>query len=242
MKSLVEFDRCYILHTYPFQDHSVIADFISHDNGRQRAVVKNLRNSKKNTTRAILQPLTLLQLSWRGKSDLKTVTTVEAAGKRFSLKGTRLFSAFYLNELIMRTLSIGDVAADVFEFYEQALYLLEGEASLEFILRRFEFKLLFWLGYGISFERDAGDQLIDPTAVYRLDARQGFTRALPSSSADNGFIGEHIVAIAAGDFGVNDRAIALSAKQMTRLLLAPHLGAEPLKSKALFTPQLLQGH
>ncbi|CAH0990412.1 DNA repair protein RecO [Sinobacterium norvegicum] len=235
MMNQVEFDRCYILHTYPFQDHSVIADFISHDNGRQRAVVKNLRNSKKNSTRAILQPLTLLQLSWRGKSDLKTVTSVEAAGKRYSLKGTRLFSAFYLNEILMRTLPVGEVVIEIFEAYEQALHLLEGEGSLEFILRRFEFKLLFCLGYGIDFEQDISAQPIAIESFYRLDIGRGFIPV--AAEQQQTFSGQHILAISAGDFGVNNPAIASTTKQLTRLLLSPHLGSEPLKSRALFTAQ-----
>lgn len=226
----VEFDRCYLLHTYPFQDNSVIADFLSYHHGRQRAVINNIRNTKKSPLRALVQPLTLLQMCWRGKTELKTVTSIEASGKRFMLHQQRLYSAFYLNELIVRLIQLGDESAELFEAYEQALFQLEGDASLGFILRRFEFFLLQHLGYGIDWHRDLSGNSLSAKLFYRLDGINGY---YPSVNGE-GYLGRHLLSIAAGDFGINDAQLAHQAKHLCRSLLMPHLGAEPLKSRALF--------
>ncbi|ROS04713.1 DNA replication and repair protein RecO [Sinobacterium caligoides] len=228
----VDFDRCYLLHTYPFQDNSVIADFLSYEHGRQRAVIKNIRNTKKNPLRAIVQPLTLLQISWRGKTELKTVTSIESSGKRFMLRQQRLYSAIYLHEIIMRLVALGEESVALFEAYEHALYQLEGEGSLEFILRRFEFFLLQHLGYGIDWHHDVTAVALSEHSYYRLEYQRGYV-PVPVATKDS-YSGDHLLSIAYGDYGIQDRQLAAVAKRITRQLLGPYLGSEPLKSRSLF--------
>ncbi|MEZ5520823.1 MAG: DNA repair protein RecO C-terminal domain-containing protein [Dokdonella sp.] len=69
------------------------------------------------------------------------------------LRGERLYSAMYLNELVLRLCARGDPHGDLFEHYLLCLQrLADGEPG--WTLRRFERDLMDVLGYGIVLDRD----------------------------------------------------------------------------------------
>lgn len=228
-------EPAFILHTRPYRETSALVDFFSRHYGRFRAVVRGARGTKKNSP--LLTPYTPLLITWSGKSDLKTVKTIESSGPPILLQGDRLYCGFYLNELLLRLIAEHDAHAQLFDSYLNTLTLLANtEAPLESSLRTFEFNLLKDIGYAIVLDSDAetGDS-VAPEGWYWFDPSLGFTlkqRTKSQTNAANWFQGAELLAIHARQF--HQTNIASAAKRLVRLAFRPHIGDSPLRSRALF--------
>src|SRR5690606_35883758 len=150
----LELQPAFILHVRPYRDTSLLVDFFTPTCGRVSAVARGMRQ-RKSTARVLLNPFTRLLISLQGKSELKLLTAVESDNRFFNLQGEQLYSGFYLNELLMRSLPVLDAHEQLFGFYEQSLMALQAGQDLEPVLRSFELELLAELGYGVDFEQDA---------------------------------------------------------------------------------------
>lgn len=229
---MIELQPAYILHTRPYRDTSMLVDVLTPQFGRMGLVARGVR-SRKTPKRNLLNPFTRLLISFQGKSDLKLLTQFEADGTPMNLSGNYLFSAFYVNELLVRLLPEMDAHEDIFLLYEHSLQRLAAQQPLEPVLRQFELHLLESLGYGIHLELDAkSGESVSAQRNYCLDPVQGFYQADDSVPFNFLFSGEHICALAAGDFLSPD--VRQTAKRITRTLLRPLLGNKPLKSRELF--------
>ncbi len=228
-----ELQPAYILHTRPYRDTSMLVDFLTPEFGRITAVARGVR-SRKTPKRNLLNPFTRLLISFQGKTDLKLLTHFEAEGEHFTLCAKHLFSGFYLNELLVRLLPEFDAHPEIYSLYEHSLQQLNARQDLEPILRSFELQLLNELGYGIDFGSDAKTgELILPNAHYCLDITQGLYLAHANVPHNFQFSGQHIKAIAQGDFILPE--VKQTAKRITRILLKPLLGNKPLMSRELFS-------
>lgn len=232
-----ELEKAYILHTRPYGDTSVIASCFTERYGRIPLIAKGVRN-KKTKQRQYLQPFTPLILSWQGKSTLKTLTHMETQGVPQHLFDRRLYSGFYLNELLMRLLPEHDDHQALFQAYALAIEELHGEVDLETILRRFEFQLLEELGYGLNFFQDVDGAAIHEEAHYRYQMEQGFV-AVTQASVRDCFRGEELLALARQD--LSSPVTRQAAKQLSRLVMRPLLGNRPLESRKLFETMVPQG-
>lgn len=223
----------YVLHTRPYRDSSLLVDVLSRDFGRVSLIARGQRQARQKSRRP-LQPFVPLLLSWRGKSDLKTLTAAENNAAGVFLSGHYLYSGLYANELLVRLLPQGDAYPEVFSIYQQLLVRLAAGEELEPTLRGFEFSLLDELGYGIELSAEATTgEAIQPQGIYAYVAEAGFV-ALASNDprAASGFLGQDLLAIAADDYHLPETRRA--AKRLSRLALAAHLGNRPLKSRELF--------
>lgn len=239
MATLIELQPAYLLHSRPFRDSSLILDFLTPDHGRVSAISRGGRSAR-STSKSLLQPFTPVHISLSGKSDLKTLRTVELRQGGHALKGEQLFSALYMNEIIVRLFQSHEADPVFFFHYEQALASLGCGALAEPVLRRFELALLDTLGYGIDFSAEADThQPVDPGHWYYFQEESGFVRVLDTGAVlDNGradgslFSGKVLLNIQARDF--SDGETRKAAKTILRGILNSHLGAAPLRSRALF--------
>lgn len=229
----VQLQPAYVLHTRPYRDTSLLVDVLARDFGRLTLVARGQRQSRQRGRRP-LQAFTALLLSWQGRSDLKTLTGAEIQGPTAFLAGNYLYSGLYANELLVRLLPQGEAQGNIFTAYQNLLAELAGAGELEAALRRFEFRLLEEIGYGIDFHAEAisGDPL-EAGKKYHYLNDEGFV-PMEGNSAEHGgaFLGRDLQAIAASDYSA--RETLRSAKRLARLALAPHLGPKPLKSRELF--------
>ncbi|BFM20359.1 DNA repair protein RecO [Gilvimarinus japonicus] len=227
----IELQPAFVVHARPYRDTSFLVDCFTPDHGRVCAVARGVRRGK-NNQRSLLNPFIPLLISLQGKSSLKLLTGIETSGHRLDLVGTRLFSGLYLNELLLRVLSEWDSCPDLFRHYTEALGELACEVDVELVLRRFEKHLLQELGYGIDWRCDADTgQLLKPDAWYRLDTQSGF---IPVGAAGlaNTYSGACLMDIASDQYALPDTKRV--AKHISRALLRPLLGEQPLKSRQLF--------
>jgi DNA repair protein RecO (recombination protein O) len=205
--------------------------------GKLTLIARGARKTSKSTKnpRYLLQPFIPLLLSWQGKSSLKTLTSMEASAPAINLLGERLYSAMYLNELLVYLLHEEDPSDDIFDYYQQVLPLLSHmDTPIEPTLRQFEFTLLATLGYEINFECNADSfQPLETAESYYYLPEQGFVdiRAHPETRG-MAFRGEDLLCIHLRDY--SSPSTCQTAKHIARLALRPHLRNRPLKSRELF--------
>ena len=153
MDTRIALQPAYVLHRRPFQNTSLLVDFFTYDYGLVRAVAKGARREK-SRYRALLQLFQPLLVSVTGKGEVKTLTAVESNVSAINLRGERLFSGLYINELLSRLLQNQEEHTALYGSYQETLVALQGEQSIEPLLRRFELKLLAGLGYAINLTAD----------------------------------------------------------------------------------------
>jgi DNA repair protein RecO (recombination protein O) len=236
MSARIELQPAWVLHTRPYQNSSLLVDFLSLDFGRLRAVARGARRAG-SRTRALLQPFHPLLISLAGRHELKTLTAVESSHGAMSLQGTRLFSGLYLNELLARLLLSQEAHADLYRSYQQAIIALSAERDVASTLRRFELELLETLGYGLNLEVDCrSGEPITAQGHYLFLEEEGFERIAQaghvSSAGHVTFTGAELCALRHCDF--TEAAHGRAALRLTRLALQRLLGDKPLASRELF--------
>lgn len=215
----------YVLHSRAYKESSALVDFLTPE-GRLRAVLRAARGKRGSLAR----PFQSLELALRGAGELKTVAHLEAQGIPHLLGGTALFSALYLNELLVRLLPAEDPHPALFEHYAATLVALSAGRPLEPLLRAFEWRLLDDLGYGFALDRDRDGRPIHPEFLYQWLPEAGFHGV--ELWQPGLFQGRELLALAEADWS-SPGALG-AAKRLMRQALAPHLGGRPLVSRELF--------
>jgi DNA repair protein RecO (recombination protein O) len=217
--------HAYFLHARPYRETSLLLEVFTAEQGRISAIWRGGRRTKSGVPQ-LFQPLLLAVV---GSGELKALRQVEMAGPALMLAGAPLFSAFYLNEILVRLLPRDEPQPSLFAFYTDTLACLSHDDPA-FLLRRFEGHLLEALGYGIDFghDRDSGD-LVSPTVGYDFHPEQGFSRSRAMATAISGAT---LLQLANGDFSSPEAALAV--KKIHRQALSRLLGSRPLKSRELF--------
>ncbi len=212
----------YMLHARPFRDSSVIADFFTQDYGRISLVARGARRPK-SKLKGQLRPFQRCLVSWVTRSSLGTLTALETGNSRPGNIPRRVLSAYYVNELVMRSLRPGDSQAEVFLRYEQFLEELDKQDEAV-VLRLFERDLLEYLGYGLQLYQTQAGRDIEPEAYYSFDVTEGASVASEGAGA---IPGSSLLALARGHFD-SPRSLG-DAKRLLRGALDTHLGAADSK-------------
>lgn len=237
MRSKVDLQPAYVLHTQAFQNTSLLVDLFCVDYGRVRAVAKGARRAG-SRTRAFLQPFQPVLVSLSGKTDLKSLVAIEGSVNALRLQGTRLFSGLYVNELLVRLVTFQESVPELYRCYQEAIVALSGERDLHSILRRFELSLLDALGYGINLHSDCfSGESITAHGHYLFHPDIGFEKLFtfaPGSRTNAAvFSGAELVALREEE--IENKIHSQAARRLTRIALQVHLGDKPLASRELFT-------
>lgn len=215
----------FVLHSRPYRETSALVDFFT-PQGRLSGVLRGARSKRGSLGR----PFLLLEADWKGGGELKTIIRLDAAGIPLLLAGTALFSALYLNELLVRLLPVEDPHPLLFARYLATLNALAAGEAIEPLLRGFEWQLLEELGYGFPLDCAGDGQPLQAQASYRLHPDSGFERV--EQLQPGLFRGQDLLAISRGDWACPGSLAA--AKRLMRQALAAHLGGRPLVSRELF--------
>ena len=233
----IEMQPAYVLHTRPYRESCLLVDILSRDHGRLTLLAKGARksaNRNKQTIRHLLQPFLPVTLSWLGKGSLKVLSGVESCASPIRFYEKRLYSAFYMNEILTILLSQNDASVEFYDFYAEAINQLANSEDIEKVLRNFEFTLLELMGYGIDFHNDANThEPLSAQSYYQFVADLGFIEAdAEQYSSVPVFSGDTIQCVANNH--LKDREVRRSAKAIARSALKPHLNGKSLKSYELF--------
>ncbi|MDN3652120.1 DNA repair protein RecO [Thalassotalea ponticola] len=253
--------HAYLLHSRPYRDNSRLLNVFTRDEGHI-SVIAYSSSKGKNNKAGFLQPFAPLELELKGDGPLKILGQVEYAQKSLALKQQQLYSAFYINELLVRLLPENINADSLFATYAQTLHALNEGHPIEPTLRYFEIALLEELGQGLDFAvvdelalqhtqstipDNAEDEfaLKEPSAMYfnqgeyyyHYRSEQGFI--LAENYREARYPGSHLQCI--GELELTDANVLKTCKQLMRQLLNLQLGGKPLHSRRLFANYLNKG-
>lgn len=224
----------YLLQHWPYKEASLIIDVLTRDFGRVPILAKGVRKPRSKTA-GLLRPFLPLQLSYRGKAELKTLTFVEQGAQAPPpLQGMSLYCGFYINELIGHFLHKFDPHPEVFQLYRECLAELSENSEIERVLRIFELNLLTSVGYGLPLDFD--DQHKKPVSAskkYFFNADCG-----PVEAEDGDIAGQTLLALHTRTF--TDSETLAAAKKFMRTVIDFHLQGRPLKSRAVIARILKQ--
>jgi len=225
--------RALVLHRWDYQETSLILDLFTEDNGRVRVVAKGAKRPK-SPWRGLTQPFMPLLAEFQGRSDLKTLTLLEPqrTTERLPLQGNKLYSGFYLNELIQRLVPAEAEAPELFESYLSAIQNMAKSERVEPALRQFEWQLLQHLGavFDWHYNADNGNPLSDSEWCYFVPEHGFVTQA--RDDQQRAYSVADIQKLAAWD--VDDESRLKQLKYIMRDALSVYLGDKPLRSRELF--------
>jgi len=229
----IECHNAFILHRRPYGETSQLLDLFCQDVGKVSLIYKGGRSGTR-MRRGTPQPFTLLQATYFGRSELKTVKSLEAQTQVVPLSGDRLYMAMYINELLYRLLQAETACDGLFNTYQDTLLSIAGDDCPQTALRNFELTLLETLGYGVNFEEDIySGEALECGFEYQYLQQAGFFAKQAIHNKQHIYSGEQIRALAERDF--SDTEILQAAKRFCRQALAHLLGGKPLHSRTLFS-------
>ena len=236
MQRKVDLQPAWLLHSRPFRDTSLLLDFLTCDYGRVTVIGKGVRTAN-SRLKGVLQLFMPLQISFSGKSELKTLTQAELLSTCTLLRGQQLFSALYMNELLVRLVHSHEADPSLFHIYQDTLAAIRAGEPLEPLLRRFEVNLLESIGYGLVFDADLeSGRPVENEGMYQLQGDSGFVRVLgiaeQSGHDPRLYPGSVLLAISQDDYSAPETLAY--AKRLMRSTLSLHLGDKPLRSRQLF--------
>mgnify|MGYP003322835663 FL=1 len=159
-----------------YQGSSLLLDFFTCHYGKIRLVARGARSNK-----ISLQMFQCLNISYKGRSDLKNLTDWESSYQPRRLLGNDLVLAMYTNELLSRLLPEAEKHQKIFDGYWNFLRIIneQSQTEKEYSLRLFENLLLEELGYGLEFNKDFKGNPINSELEYHFEEHNGF---IPSGS------------------------------------------------------------
>jgi len=240
--ALGESDRAFVLHTYPYRETSLIVEAFTGLHGRVVLVAKGAKRPH-GAMRGLLNPFQALTLNWFGKSDMKTLKTVEQDRILPQLSGAALMSAFYMNELLLKLTHREDPHEVLFDAYGDAVTGLAGLAfgnngvrEIAAILRQFEVRLLQELGYALQLTAEADSHVpLDPACSYVYQTERGPIRCEMARQSYNEdalqLAGKTLIDMSNNDYA--DPQTQIQAKQLMRKMINHLLGDKVLHTRNL---------
>lgn len=234
LRSKVDAQPAYVLHSYPFRETSLIVEIFSRDFGRMALLARGARRPR-SAIRGLLMAFQPIEVAWAGKGEVLTLMKAEWQGGQPLLAGEALFCGYYLNELLMHLLPREDAHERLFERYGEMLARLaihttgqEREADL----RSFEKALLQELGYGLTLDRDSAGDEVSPEAWYSYRMEQGPVRLEHAEAASQVVRGKTLLDLDAEDY--TDPRTRSEAKALMRTLMAYYLAGVELETRKIF--------
>lgn len=234
--------ECYILHTRPFKETSLILNLFSQQQGRFSLLAKGVKRKNAQAKRAILQPFNLLDIEYVGRGELKILSNVElrksvSESDPGSLSNRALACGYYLNELLMRSLQEWQEFEWLFQVYDESLTALKCSLEYSAILRNFEVSLLEELGVAPPWQVDIKGETICGDKRYHFNPEQGFEIIEKNSGLnylyelDSGFSGDAILSLGNGHYKPE---VTKKCQQITQMMLREIIGDKPLESRKLW--------
>lgn len=222
-------EQVLVLHSRPYSESSLIVQAFTQDHGLMAFLVRGSRRSNSQNRRVDWQMSAKLDVEFGGRGELKTIYRSDLLRPASTLVGEAYAMACYLSELTLRLVQPGDPDKLLFTTLDSGFTHLNDRIKARLNLRLMEQSLLQNLGVAVSFEHDIFGTEIVADEFYQLCTTEGFE--VVSAATEGAFCGAQLLAIAHQE-GLD--AVAMKAWRLINYrLLQPHLGEQPLRSKAL---------
>ena len=184
-------DNCFLLHQRSFGETSIIADVFTQKSGKISFIAKGAKKPKSKFF-GYLVPFQKLKITYSGRSELKTLTSIDRDLASNSNTFSKVsYSLLYINELLMKLLPKDAKHEELFVLYDEFLKKINKNNNLEISLRHFELDLLDMLGYGFDYDSEIdSNEPIEAELSYVFVSERGFRKSNSSS-----FKGKDIVSI-----------------------------------------------
>jgi len=224
-----QLDEGFLLHSQPFKETSLLMNVFTKDNGRINMVANGAKrlNYKK---RGLLQAFVPITVEWVGKRGLVTLKQVESRGYFYELKGKNLMNGLYVNELLIRFLSILDPHKLLFLEYQSLVKKLSIGNCQENTLRLFEKSLLKYIGYEVNLKYDSNMRLLKEGYYYDYHPEIG-PILTSKKSKPYLFFGKDLLDI--HNNKIDSPNLLYTSKRLITLVIDFHLGNKPLRSREL---------
>ncbi len=184
-------DNCFLLHQRSYGETSIIADVFTQKSGKISFIAKGAKKPKSKFF-GYLVPFQKLKITYSGRSELKTLTSIDRDLASNSNTFSKVsYSLLYINELLMKLLPKDAKHEELFVLYDEFLKKINKNNNLEISLRHFELDLLDMLGYGFDYESEIdSNEPIEAELSYVFVSERGFRKSNSSS-----FKGKDILSI-----------------------------------------------
>ena len=227
----VQLTRAYVLHQRPFRDSSLIVEIFAREFGRMTLFARAARGLRSRFV--ALQPFQALLLSWSGRGEAPQLTGTEIAeGGPAPMPSRQLMSAFYLNELLLTLTTRHDPHPELFDHYGATLMHLGQGRSADILLRRFEGRLLEFIGYGLNLasEADTG-RPVRAEAHYHF--RPGVHGVVLAGAAEEGAITGHVLQRLSDAGDLDSESDLRQARALMRAAIDHCLEGRELRTRAV---------
>ena len=184
-------DNCFLLHQRSYGETSIIADVFTQKSGKISFIAKGAKKPKSKFF-GYLVPFQKLKVTFSGRSELKTLTSIDRDLASNSNTFSKVsYSLLYINELLMKLLPKDAKHDELFVLYDEFLKKINKNNNLEISLRHFELDLLDMLGYGFDYDSEIdSNEPIEAELSYVFVSERGFRKSNSSS-----FKGKDILSI-----------------------------------------------
>ena len=175
-------DNCFLLHQRSFGETSIIADVFTQKSGKISFIAKGAKKPKSKFF-GYLVPFQKLKITYSGRSELKTLTSIDRDLASNSNTFSKVsYSLLYINELLMKLLPKDAKHEELFVLYDEFLKKINKNNNLEISLRHFELDLLDMLGYGFDYDSEIdSNEPIEAELSYVFVSERGFRKSNSSS-------------------------------------------------------------
>ena len=175
-------DNCFLLHQRSYGETSIIADVFTQKSGKISFIAKGAKKPKSKFF-GYLVPFQKLKITYSGRSELKTLTSIDRDLASNSNTFSKVsFSLLYINELLIKLLPKDAKHEELFVLYDEFLKKINKNNNLEISLRHFELDLLDMLGYGFDYESEIdSNEPIEAELSYVFVSERGFRKSNNSS-------------------------------------------------------------
>lgn len=146
-------DRAIVLQIKPYRETSAIISTLTEHNGLLRGILKGNRGLQSGRKRSMtLQGISLSNISFTGRSDLKTITRVDTV-QQYKIAASLLTHSVLLTELCHKLLPPGQEEGVIFDLLHESLLTLAGtDAEPDEVVINFIIRLLDNQGYDLLSE------------------------------------------------------------------------------------------
>lgn len=241
----------FVLHQKPYRENRSITYFFSKEYGLVNGI------GKKNLP--LFLPLSVFAT---GKTELKNFSQSQLVqnSQLMPLNGQAMFAGLYLNEILVKILSVEEPCEPLWQAYQQSLLNLatlklatpdtQHDVMLKILLRQFEHALFSDLGYAIDFTQDSFGELINANQYYRHQLQTGFVPIIVAENTGKGqgvdiFLGKDLLlwqgwvnvnqhSQILANFSPDDNILLNQMGKLYRTLIDNLLNYQPLQSRELW--------
>ncbi|ULJ61090.1 DNA repair protein RecO [Wielerella bovis] len=219
MSNRINHQPIFLLATQAWRENSLRVEAFSRDYGRVSLLARSAR-ARGSELRGVLVPFVPVSASWFGKEELKTLHRAEWIGGWQQPKNRSLFSALYVNELVLKLTAREDPQPQLFAALHDILHTICTQNDCADSLRHFEWRLLTELGVAPDWRTDADGAPIQSEQNYLVQPENAARVILPDEFAPkDGVIVSGKLLQELGQGSLNPQSDLNSARQLTRLLL-----------------------